>query len=94
MTDHRVTDLSYGHLGEALYDVDEQSWYFSSETSLGKCVKSNLRMNIYNFYRVLHTAFATLTRVYTSFSASSSKLDQDSCKSPSIPRKMASKGPA
>jgi hypothetical protein len=36
MTDHRVTDLSYGHLGEASYDVDEQSWYFSSQTSLGK----------------------------------------------------------
>jgi len=36
MTDHRATDLSYGHLGEASYDVDEQSWSFSREASLGK----------------------------------------------------------
>jgi RNA polymerase I-specific transcription initiation factor RRN6 len=36
MTDHRATHLSYGHLGEASYDLDEQSWYFSRDTSLGK----------------------------------------------------------
>lgn len=36
MTDHRVTDLLYGHLGEASYDVDEQRWCFSSQTGLGK----------------------------------------------------------
>jgi RNA polymerase I-specific transcription initiation factor RRN6 len=36
MTDHRASDLSYGHLGEASYDVDEQGWNFSRETSFGK----------------------------------------------------------
>jgi hypothetical protein len=35
MTDHRATDLSYGHLGEASYNVDELNWSFSRETSLG-----------------------------------------------------------
>jgi RNA polymerase I-specific transcription initiation factor RRN6 len=31
MTDHRVTDLSYGHLGEATYDIDTNEWIFSVE---------------------------------------------------------------
>jgi hypothetical protein len=35
MTDHRTTDLSYGHLGEASYDADEKSWHFSSQPSIG-----------------------------------------------------------
>lgn len=35
MTDRRATDLSYGHLGEASYDVDEHSWHFSSDAGLG-----------------------------------------------------------
>ena len=39
MTDHRATDLLYGHLGEASYDVDEQSWYFSREISLGTTLR-------------------------------------------------------
>ncbi|KAE9375423.1 hypothetical protein N431DRAFT_402951 [Stipitochalara longipes BDJ] len=30
MTDHRVTDLSYGHLGKASYDTEENQWTFSS----------------------------------------------------------------
>ncbi|KAF8863503.1 hypothetical protein BDZ45DRAFT_722283 [Acephala macrosclerotiorum] len=29
MTDHRVTDLSYGHLGKASYDTEENEWKFS-----------------------------------------------------------------
>ena len=29
MTDHRATDLSYGHLGEATYDIDRREWRFS-----------------------------------------------------------------
>ncbi|KAH8811781.1 RNA polymerase I-specific transcription initiation factor RRN6-like protein [Xylogone sp. PMI_703] len=29
MTDHRVTDLSYGQLGEASYDTHEKEWHFS-----------------------------------------------------------------
>lgn len=33
MTDHRVTDLSYGHLGEATYDIDTNEWRFSVEPS-------------------------------------------------------------
>ena len=33
MTDHRVTDLSYGHLGEATYDIDTGEWRFSMEAS-------------------------------------------------------------
>jgi hypothetical protein len=35
MGDHRVNDLSYGHLGEATYDPDEQSWRFQRNDSLG-----------------------------------------------------------
>jgi len=30
MTDHRVTDLSYGHLGKASYDIEESQWTFSN----------------------------------------------------------------
>jgi RNA polymerase I-specific transcription initiation factor RRN6 len=33
MTDHRLTDLSYGHLGEATYDIDTQEWRFSLGSS-------------------------------------------------------------
>ncbi|RDW82097.1 hypothetical protein BP6252_03209 [Coleophoma cylindrospora] len=29
MIDHRVTDLSYGHLGEATYDIETKQWGFS-----------------------------------------------------------------
>ena len=29
MTDHRVSDLSYGHLGTAIYDLDEERWLFN-----------------------------------------------------------------
>ena len=29
MTDHRATDLSYGHLGEATYDIETGEWQFS-----------------------------------------------------------------
>lgn len=36
MTDHRVTDISYGHLGVASYDLEEQGWIFSRHTTLGK----------------------------------------------------------
>lgn len=36
MTDHRATDLSYGHLGEASYDQDEKAWHFSREIALGE----------------------------------------------------------
>ncbi|EKD12846.1 uncharacterized protein L3040_007000 [Drepanopeziza brunnea f. sp. 'multigermtubi'] len=31
MTDHRVTDLSHGQLGEATYDPEEQRWKFSQK---------------------------------------------------------------
>ncbi|KAL3422449.1 hypothetical protein PVAG01_06605 [Phlyctema vagabunda] len=33
MTDHRVDDLSYGHLGEATYDIDTKEWDFSREVN-------------------------------------------------------------
>ena len=36
MTDHRETDLSYGHLGEATYDIDTKEWRFSVEPSAQK----------------------------------------------------------
>jgi len=36
MANYRATDLSYGHLGEASYDVDEQNWFFSRNPALGK----------------------------------------------------------
>lgn len=94
MTDHRPTDLSYGHLGEATYDVDEQSWYFSSKINLGKLHQADHTDQCLSFDRTLHTAFASFTRVYTSVFASSSELDQDSFKSSSVTREMASKGPA
>ena len=29
MTDHRVSDLSFGHLGAAVYDLDEERWLFN-----------------------------------------------------------------
>jgi hypothetical protein len=35
MDDHRISDLLYGHLGEASYDPDEKSWSFSRELSQG-----------------------------------------------------------
>jgi hypothetical protein len=35
MTDHRVTGLSYGQLGEASYDAEEQAWSFSRITNRG-----------------------------------------------------------
>ncbi|PQE30351.1 hypothetical protein CJF32_00008322 [Rutstroemia sp. NJR-2017a WRK4] len=31
MTDHRVTDLVHGHLGQLSYDVNEQQWLFSKD---------------------------------------------------------------
>jgi hypothetical protein len=75
MTDHRATDLSYGHLGEASYDVDEQSWCFPREASLGKLDRVDHTINAYLFHRILHTALAASARMYISISASSSKLD-------------------
>jgi len=33
MADHRANDLSYGHLGEATYDAEDNQWGFSVETS-------------------------------------------------------------
>jgi len=35
MTDHRVTDLSYGHLGQATYDPEAQEWTFSVDVNQG-----------------------------------------------------------
>jgi RNA polymerase I-specific transcription initiation factor RRN6 len=35
MTDHRVTDLSYGHLGKATYDLEENVWNFTVDTTKG-----------------------------------------------------------
>ncbi|KIN05550.1 hypothetical protein OIDMADRAFT_188861 [Oidiodendron maius Zn] len=32
MADRRVSDLSYGHLGDASYDIDERQWEFSVDT--------------------------------------------------------------
>ncbi|KZF25521.1 hypothetical protein L228DRAFT_280758 [Xylona heveae TC161] len=31
MADHRLNDLLYGHLGEAIYDRDTQTWHFSRQ---------------------------------------------------------------
>jgi RNA polymerase I-specific transcription initiation factor RRN6 len=36
MTDHRVTDLSYGHLGNASYDTDGNQWTFSNTKDEGE----------------------------------------------------------
>ncbi|TAQ88050.1 hypothetical protein B7494_g3615 [Chlorociboria aeruginascens] len=36
MTDHRVNDLSYGHLGEISYDIDEAKWIFTTDPSHGR----------------------------------------------------------
>jgi hypothetical protein len=36
MTDHWVAEITYGHLGEASYDLEEQNWIFSRHTTLGK----------------------------------------------------------
>jgi RNA polymerase I-specific transcription initiation factor RRN6 len=36
MTDHRVTDLSYGHLGKASYDTEENQWTFSNTKDQSK----------------------------------------------------------
>jgi len=36
MTDRRVTDLSYGHLGEASYDTEVNRWEFSNTKDRGK----------------------------------------------------------
>lgn len=36
MTDHRVTDLSYGHLGKASYDTEENQWTFSNTKDKGE----------------------------------------------------------
>jgi RNA polymerase I-specific transcription initiation factor RRN6 len=36
MTDHRVTDLSYGHLGKASYDTEENQWSFSNTKDKGE----------------------------------------------------------
>ena len=38
MTDHRVTDLSYGLPGKATYDVEEKHWEFSVNFDQSKFV--------------------------------------------------------
>lgn len=35
MADRRVNDLSYGHIGEASYESEEQTWYFSRSLDIG-----------------------------------------------------------
>ncbi|KAI9739439.1 MAG: hypothetical protein M1818_005127 [Claussenomyces sp. TS43310] len=39
MTNRRVNDLSYGHLGEASYDARQQEWSFSRTTSLDRPIR-------------------------------------------------------
>lgn len=41
MTDHSVTDLSYGHLGKASYDTEETQWTFSKSVDHGESLCAN-----------------------------------------------------
>ena len=54
MIDHRVTDLSYGHLGEVTYDVDSNKWHFSVKPPSPYFrqllpIRSSIPPSIYNY---------------------------------------------
>ncbi|KAM3074231.1 hypothetical protein ACMFMF_006252 [Clarireedia jacksonii] len=40
MTDHRVTDLVYGHLGQLSYDVNQQQWSFSKDPTKAPSIRN------------------------------------------------------
>ena len=95
MTDHRAIDLSYGHLGEASYDLDKKSWYFSREIDLGELhqVEGFNRCSQLSL-RVLHSAFTTAATMYAALFTGPSKLDHDSFESTLCTNQMASEDPA
>jgi hypothetical protein len=62
MTDHRVTDLSYGHLGKASYDTDENQWIFSNTKDQGKsCSQNSAGFLLIFSFRSTHPAAAALS---------------------------------
>jgi hypothetical protein len=91
MTDHRATDLSYGHLGEASYEVDDTSWHFSRELIIGELyqVKSFDQCSQLSL-RGIHTTFTTTARMHGTFSTSPSNLEYDSFKNTLCTKKVAS----
>lgn len=46
MTDHRSTDLSFGHLGEPSYDTDQKQWVFSISPSKGQTFQQLLSFKL------------------------------------------------
>lgn len=67
MTDHRVTEITYGHLGEASYDLEEQSWTFSRHTTLGKSFSLFfISERLSHLHRVFYPASASSKRMYSS----------------------------
>lgn len=59
MADHRVTDLSYGHLGKASYDTEENEWKFS--VNLDQSVLSRLHdSTVLTVGRILNSATYTI----------------------------------
>lgn len=67
MTDHRVTEITYGHLGEASYDLEEQNWTFSRHTTLGKNFSSfSITAKPSHLNRIFYPAPASSKRMYSS----------------------------
>ncbi len=66
MTDHRVTDLSYGHLGKAIYDIEGKEWNFSLDTDQGSSFSSLVKSKLTRF-RMSYPAIGKLERMHSSF---------------------------
>lgn len=49
MTDHRLTDLSYGHLGESSYDIGQSQWEFSVKHTTGWSYRFSRKASIDGF---------------------------------------------
>jgi len=48
MTDHRVTDLAFGHLGQASYDTEERQWVFSRNDAESKLTPARLNIDTHS----------------------------------------------
>lgn len=86
---HRVTNLSYGHLGEASYRPDEQDWSFSRDVVAGKLLLARSTPNTESSIRRLNPSYSTFEATYTSNPSTSPKRDRDSVRRNTLTKKMA-----